>query len=173
MHTDPASPLTARFLPQMHGMTRGLDDVTGAVIEAAIRLHRSLGSGLLESAYEPALVVLLRRRGLKVERQRVVGIEFEGIRLDKAFIVDLLVDDRVIVEIKSLATLNRAHFKQVLTYLRLMNLTVGLLLNFGAPSVLRVNSRSADMAPPAAQPPPAEGRVTVVEEGHRREPWLK
>lgn len=175
------------FCAWVSGMPRDLDEITGEVIDTAVRIHRSLGPGLLESAYDPTMAELLVRRGFKVERQRVVGIELEGVRIEKAFVIDLLVEDRVIVEIKSVETLPRASFKQVLTYLRLMKLPVGLLLNFGAStmkegihrivnghvpeagSLLRIN-RPVGLAPPAAQPPPAEGRVTVVEEGDRREP---
>lgn len=109
-----------------------LDEVTGAVIDAAILIHRRLGPGVFESVYETVLASRLERRGLHVDRQRLVGLTFDGIRFDRAFRIDLLVDDRVIVEVKSLDQLAPTHRKQLLTYLRLMDLRVGLILNFGA-----------------------------------------
>ena len=112
-----------------------IDEVTGEVIDTAYRLHTGLGPGLLETAYEPLMAILLARRGLKVERQHSVAIEFEAIRLDRAFVIDLLVEDRIVVELKSVEAFARVHFKQVLTYLRLMKLPVGLLINFGAPTL--------------------------------------
>ena len=93
---------------------------------------RRLGPGVFESVYETVLYAKLQRRGLHVERQRLVGFMFDDIRFDQAFRIDLLVERSVIVEVKSLDKVAAVHRKQVLTYLRLMNLRVGLLLNFGA-----------------------------------------
>ena len=156
-------------------MLRTIDDVTGAIIDAAIHIHRTLGPGMLESVYEPAMASLLARRGLKVERQKVIGVEFDGIRVDKAFVVDLLVENRVVVEIKSVETLPRVSFKQVLTYLRLMKLTVGLLLNFGAPTMKEgihriVNGHSSEGSVLRINQPSPEGRVTLTEDSGPREP---
>lgn len=108
-----------------------LDDITGAIIDCAIKVHIDLGPGLLESVYEAVLARALARRGLRVERQKVIRFEYDGMTFDEGFRIDLLVEDRVIVELKSIEKLAPVHSKQVLTYLRLMNLQVGLLMNFG------------------------------------------
>ena len=100
----------------------------------AIEVHKALGPGLLESVYEAVLADGLVARGFSVTRQQTIGIEFEGRKLAEAFRIDLLVDDRLIVEIKSVEQLSGLHRKQLLTYLRLMELPVGLLMNFGAAS---------------------------------------
>jgi iron complex transport system substrate-binding protein len=109
-----------------------LDDITGAIVDASVRIHRRFGPGLLESVYEAILARDLRRRGLRVERQRLIGFSYDGIEIEDAFRADLLVEECVIVELKSLEHVAPVHSKQLLTYLRLMNLRVGLLLNFGA-----------------------------------------
>ena len=109
-----------------------LEHVTGAVIDESIRIHRRLGPGVFESVYETVLASLLARRGLHVDRQRAVGFTFDDMRFDQGFRIDLLVERSVIVEVKSLDRLAPVHRKQLLTYLRLTNLRVGLLLNFGA-----------------------------------------
>ena len=109
---------------------RAIDQVSADVIDASIRIHRDLGPGLLESVYELVLAASLKRLGYRVDRQRPVDIDFEGMNFAGAFRIDLLVDERLIVEIKSVEQLGRAHGKQLLTYLRLMKLPVGLLLNF-------------------------------------------
>jgi iron complex transport system substrate-binding protein len=109
-----------------------LEHVTGAVIDESIRIHRRLGPGVFESVYETVLASLLARRGLHVERQRAVSFTFDDMRFDQGFRIDLLVEHSVIVEVKSLDRLAAVHRKQLLTYLRLTNLRVGLLLNFGA-----------------------------------------
>ena len=111
---------------------RELDDITGEIIDAAITLHQDLGPGLLESVYEVILEKVLTRRGLAVERQKQIGFEYDGISFSDCFRVDLLVDGRVVVELKSVEKLAPVHSKQLLTYLRLMNLSVGLLINFGS-----------------------------------------
>jgi GxxExxY protein len=112
---------------------RSLDDVTGVIVDAAVKLHKALGPGLLESVYEMVLTRDLQRQGLHVERQKPISFDYEGMRFDDAFRVDILVESAVVVEIKSVEKLAAVHGKQLLTYLRLMNLPVGLLMNFGAP----------------------------------------
>jgi iron complex transport system substrate-binding protein len=108
-----------------------LDTITGLVIEESIRIHRELGPGLLESVYEVVLGRALQRRGLQVERQKVVRFEYDGMVFDEGLKVDLLVEGCVVVELKSVERLAPVHAKQTLTYIRLMNLRVGLLINFG------------------------------------------
>jgi iron complex transport system substrate-binding protein len=107
-----------------------IDEISGDVVDAAIGIHKDLGPGLLESVYETVLAACLKRRGYKVARQVPVDIEYDGMRFPGAFRIDLLVDDRLIVEIKSVENFGRAHAKQLLTYLRLTRQPVGLLLNF-------------------------------------------
>ncbi|HEX9727694.1 MAG TPA: GxxExxY protein [Gemmatimonadales bacterium] len=114
---------------------RELDDITGAIVDASLRIHRALGPGLLESVYEAVLARALERRGLRVERQKVIRFAYEGMVFEEGFRADLVVDDRVIVEVKSVDQLARAHPKQLLTYLKLSNRQVGLLINFGAPTL--------------------------------------
>lgn len=113
---------------------RGLnaEQLSAVVIDAAFHLHRDLGPGLLESVYEAMLAKLLRDRGLAVARQTIVPIEFAGVRLDEGFRADLVVENALVVELKSVESLAPVHHKQVLTYLRLMHLPLGLLINFGA-----------------------------------------
>lgn len=110
---------------------KDIDQITGDVLDVAIRLHKELGPGLLESVYETVLAGKLAQMGYAVSRQHPVDIEFEGLRFDAAFRVDILVDERLIIEIKSIDQLHPAHAKQVLTYLRLTRQPVGLLINFG------------------------------------------
>jgi iron complex transport system substrate-binding protein len=107
------------------------EEVTGSIVDSALSIHRQLGPGLLESVYEIVLMRALQKRGYQVERQKSVRFEFDGMVFEDAFRVDLLVDTRVVVELKSVEILNSAHKKQLLTYLRLMELPVGLLINFG------------------------------------------
>ena len=109
-----------------------LDEITGTIIDLSYKLHTALGPRLLESVYESVLARDLVRRGLAVERQTSISFEFDGLRFDDGLRVDLLVGSRVVVEIKSVEHLAPVHSKQVLTYLRLLKLPVGLLINFGA-----------------------------------------
>ena len=109
-----------------------LDEISGAIVDASVRIHRRFGPGLLESLYEAILTCDLRRRGLRVERQRLITFSYDGVDVEHAFRADLLVDGSVIVEVKSVEHVAPVHSKQLLTYLRLTNLRVGLLLNFGA-----------------------------------------
>ena len=107
-----------------------IDDLTAEVVDACVQLHKELGPGLLESVYELVLAGELQRRGLKVDRQVPVDIEFRGVTHSKAFRIDLMVEDRLVLEVKSVENLNKSHAKQLLTYLRLTKQPVGLLLNF-------------------------------------------
>ena len=110
---------------------KDIDVVSGDVLDVALRLHRDLGPGLLESVYEAVLAGRLAAMGYPVVRQRPIDIAFEGLRFEAAFRIDLLVDDRLVVEIKSVERLLPVHAKQLLTYLRLTRQPVGLLINFG------------------------------------------
>lgn len=110
---------------------KDIDRISGDVLDAAIKLHRDLGPGLLESVYEMVMAGQLARMGYQVARQHPVDIEYDGIRFDAAFRIDILVDQRLLIEIKSVDQLHAAHAKQLLTYLRLTRQPVGLLINFG------------------------------------------
>ena len=105
-----------------------LDDITGAIVDASLRIHMDLGPGLLESVYVAVLYRSLQRRGLRVEREKVVRFEFDGMLFEEGLRLDLLVDNRVVVEVKSIERIAPVHKKQVLTYLRLLRLPVGLLI---------------------------------------------
>jgi GxxExxY protein len=107
------------------------NEIGTAVVDCAVRLHQILGPGLLEIVYEVTLARELQKRGLRVERQVAVPIEYDGIRFDEGFRADLIVEGKVIIEIKSVERTNPAHKKQVLTYLRLTGMKLGYLLNFG------------------------------------------
>lgn len=112
-----------------------LNAITGQVVDTAFRIHTKLGPGLLESVYETILARDLLRRGFRVERQKSFSFEFEGLRFENAFRVDLVVDDSVVIEVKSVPKLAAVHEKQLSTYLRLLDHRVGLLINFGAPLI--------------------------------------
>jgi GxxExxY protein len=108
------------------------NQITGQIVDVAFRLHSRLGPGLLESVYETVLARMLQERGLRVERQKAVSFEFDGCVFDEGLRVDLFVENTVVVELKAVEKVAPVHVKQVLTYLRLLNLPVGLLINFGA-----------------------------------------
>jgi iron complex transport system substrate-binding protein len=129
-----------------------LDEITGEVVDAAVKLHKALGPGLLESVYELVLTRDLQRRGLQVERQKPISFEYDGLQFEDAFRIDLLVDSRVVVEIKSTEKPTPVHAKQVLTYLRLMKLPVGLLINFGAAVLKDGLERVVNGLAPSASP---------------------
>jgi len=102
------------------------------LVDEAVKIHRELGPGLLETVYEVILAHRLREKGLRLERQVAVGIRYQNMCFDEGFRAGLMVERQVILELKSVESLGRVHKKQVLTYLRLTDLRLGLLLNFGA-----------------------------------------
>ena len=108
-----------------------LEAIAADIIDVSFRLHRDLGPGLLESVYETVLAAKLDRMGYAVRRQMPISFAFEGLTFEAAFKVDLIVEGSLIVEIKSVERLNAAHAKQLLTYLRLADQPLGLLINFG------------------------------------------
>jgi iron complex transport system substrate-binding protein len=113
---------------------QGVDElnvISGAVVAAGVRIHRKLGPGLLESVYEVVLARDLVRLGFRVERQRAVSFEFEGTTFEDAFRPDLIINKTVIVEVKAARALDPVFARQLLTYLKIMNLRLGLLMNFG------------------------------------------
>ncbi|HEX5183790.1 MAG TPA: GxxExxY protein [Allosphingosinicella sp.] len=113
------------------GVVRDVEELASIAIDCGIRLHKELGPGLLESVYEAVMAASLARRGLKVDRQRPIQIEYDGMVIGEGFRADLLVEDRLIIEIKSIERLAPVHGRQLLTYLRLARQPLGLLMNFG------------------------------------------
>jgi GxxExxY protein len=111
-------------------MSQNINDITEAIIGAAICLHRELGPGLLESAYEVCLAHELTERKLKIERQKALPIVYRGVELDCGYRIDLLVEKQVVVELKAVESLEPIHDAQLLSYLKLCGCEVGLLINF-------------------------------------------
>ena len=112
-----------------------LNSITKQVIGGAIDVHRALGPGLLESVYETCLASELIDRGIRVERQKGLPVTYKEITLESGYRLDLLVNDKVIVEIKAVELLSPLHKSQLLTYLKLSGLRVGLLINFNVPEL--------------------------------------
>ncbi len=112
-------------------MSADVEQLARLAVDCGFKLHLALGPGLLESAYEACLAHDLAKRGLHVERQRLIPINYDGERVDAGFRADLLVEGRLLIELKSTETLAPVYTRQVLTYLRLMGLPLGLLMNFG------------------------------------------
>jgi GxxExxY protein len=107
-----------------------VNEITGIIIEEAIKIHKDLGPGLLESVYEEILSYRLNKRGLLIKRQTSIPVYYEEVKMEVGFRSDLIIEDKVIVEIKSIETLAPVHHKILLTYLKLTDITVGLLINF-------------------------------------------
>jgi GxxExxY protein len=131
--------------------THPINGITREIVDAAYRLHVRLGPGLLEAVYEAVLSRTLERRGLHVERQKPITFEVDGMRFPDAFRVDLLVEGSVVVELKSVEKIAGVHTKQVLTYLRLLELPIGLLINFGAPTAKAGIQRIVNPRAPGAK----------------------
>jgi GxxExxY protein len=108
------------------------NEIGAVIVDTAYNLHKSLGSGLLESVYEIILAKLLSKKGLSVQRQVSIPIEYEEEHFDEGFRVDLFIEGKVIIELKSVEKIANAHKKQLLTYLKLTNTKLGFILNFGA-----------------------------------------
>jgi GxxExxY protein len=115
-------------------MRVALEDIARISVDCGYKLHQALGPGLLESVYEACLASSLMDRGLAVERQRPIPIRFNGLQFEEGFRADILVEGILLIELKSTERYAPVHAKQVLTYLRLMDLPLGLLMNFGAPT---------------------------------------
>ena len=107
------------------------NEIGAVIVDTAVYLHKELGPGLLETVYEVILMKLLTKKGLHVQRQVSVPIEFEGEYFDEGFRIDLFVEGKVIIELKSVEKISAAHKKQLLTYLKLTNTKLGFILNFG------------------------------------------
>ena len=113
-----------------------INQITGAIVDIAYRIHKTLGPGLFESIYEEIMYLELIKQGFKVERQKEICVFWDGHIIPKfGFRADLIVNDCVIIELKSISALAPVHFKQVQTYLKLTNIKVGLLINFNEPLI--------------------------------------
>ena len=112
------------------------NEISAIIVDTAVYIHKKLGSGLLENVYEVILAKLLAQKGLHVQRQVSIPIDFEGEQFDEGFRVDIFVEGKVIIELKSVEKISIAHKKQLLTYLKLTNTKLGLILNFGAATMI-------------------------------------
>ena len=133
-----------------------LNQISGEIVRAAIAVHRALGPGLLESAYETCLAYELVKRELKVERQKPLPIRYNDVRLDCGYRLDLVVNDSVIVELKAVQSLEPIHEAQLLSYLKLADMRLGLLINFHVrrlrDGVRRIVNNLPETPAPAAPP---------------------
>jgi iron complex transport system substrate-binding protein len=136
------------------------NEITGQIVDAAYKIHLQLGPGLLETVYEVTLAHELRKRGFRVRRQVPVPIEFEGLRFDEGFRMDLLVEESVVVEIKSVEKNHPVHPKQLRTHLVLAKLQLGLVLNFGLERMKDGITRIVNgLAEPTSQPGESDGEL--------------
>src|SRR5262249_1721235 len=122
---------------RMHSEAERLNALTDAIIGAAIDVHKTLGPGLLESAYEACLYHGLVKRGFKVERQKPLPLVYDDVRLNCAYRMDLVVENSVVIEVKSVTRLDRVHEAQMISYLKISGLHVGLVLNFNVRNLVR------------------------------------
>lgn len=106
------------------------EEISKLVFESALKVHKALGPGLLESAYEECLFYELKKLDLKVEKQKPLPLIYDEVKMDVGYRVDIIVEDKFIIEIKSVEGLNEVHLAQILTYLRLTNCKLGMLINF-------------------------------------------
>lgn len=125
---DKCSKIMGLILPDM-AMTE--NEIASKIVDASFRIHTSLGPGLLESVYETVLSYELEKQGIRVERQKPIPLVYEGIHFDEGFRADMVVEDKVVVELKSIEKVAAVHKKQLLTYLRLADKRLGMLVNFG------------------------------------------
>lgn len=161
--------MTPRGLTRRRGGTSGDaegdkvedDQITAEIIDAALAVHRRLGPGLLESVYEAILAGSLSRSGLRVGRQTLLAFQVDGIHFREGLRVDLLVEDRIVVELKSVEQLLPVHSKQLLTYLRVLELPVGLLINFGAVTLKSGLRRVVNNYLPPTSPDGSAQRLAV------------
>ncbi len=128
---------------------RGFNDLSGRVVGACIEVHRHLGPGLFESAYEECLAHELTLAGLRFDRQKLLPVVYKGIALECGYRLDLLVEGRLVVELKAVDHLLPVHLAQVLTYLKLMHLPLGLLINFNVPTLRQGIKRVVNQFPAA------------------------
>ena len=148
---------------------KSLDEVSGLVVDAAIKIHREFGPGLLESVYEKILMAELEGRGLKVECQKPLSLTYAGRTFNEAYRVDMLVEDSVILELKSTAQMAPVFPKQLRTYLVLSNLHVGLLLNFGMNTMKEGIIRVVNNYTPQVSMPSTHSAPSALSAGENKE----
>lgn len=108
------------------------NDISSIIVDCCFRIHKTLGPGLFESVYEEILSHELKKNNLSIERQKTLPVHYDGIDLEIGFRTDIIVENKVIIEIKSVESINPTHKKQLLTYLRLSNMKLGILVNFNS-----------------------------------------
>jgi GxxExxY protein len=123
------------------------NEIAKIIVDVAFKIHTQYGPGLLESAYQALMVYELRKRGLQVEAEKPIPLHHEGVVIDVAYRADLIVEDKVIVELKSVEEVAKVHKKQLKTYLKLADKRLGLLINFGAELIKDGISRVANGMP--------------------------
>lgn len=134
------------------GVNKGFDEITGAVIDCSLAIHRDLGPGLLESVYEQILASMLEKRGYVVNRQVPLSFEYDGLHFDDAYRMDIVVEGKVVVELKSVERNNPLYAKQLKTYLVLADKRVGLIVNFGMATLKEGLTRVVNKLQPSASP---------------------
>lgn len=107
-----------------------VEELSAIAVDCGLQVHRDLGPGLLESAYETVLSHLLAKRGLNIERQKIIPIAYDGLIIDQGFRADIVIENKLLLELKAVERLSPVHARQVTTYLKFMDLRVGLLMNF-------------------------------------------
>ena len=136
LYSDSFSPLSTQSLTEFFiSLLMDNYDLTGIILKKAYEVHTALGPGLLESTYEECLCYELSMYGLKVERQKTLPIEYKGIKIENGYRLDIVVEDKVVIELKSVETLLPIHTAQLLTYLKLSKIKYGLLINFNVKSL--------------------------------------
>ena len=140
---------------------RRVDQVTDLIIGACIEIHKQLGPGLLESAYEECLCYELSHAGLKFVRQQPLAISYKSVKLDCGYRLDLVVADQVIVELKAVDALLPIHDAQLLTYLKMTKLSCGLLINFNVPVLKQGLKRIVNKLPDLSAPPRLRGSIGI------------
>ena len=136
---------------------RSFDELTGRVIGACIEIHKHLGPGLLESAYEESLCHELSLAGLHFERQKPLPVAYKDVKLDCGYRLDVVVENKLIVEVKTVEQVLPVHEAQLLTYLKLSGLPLGLLINFNVPILKQGIKRLANQFPDLSAPPRLRG----------------
>ena len=111
------------------------NEIAKIIVDAAYKIHTTMGPGLLESTYQSILAFELRNRGLKIETEVPIPVQYEGLTIEVGYRADIIVEDSVIIELKSLEMVAEVHKKQLLTYLRVSDKRLGLLINFGSPLI--------------------------------------
>ena len=132
---------------ELTGISEELQSISYTVIGLAIEVHRQLGPGLLESAYQECLFYEIKKAGLKVEKEITLPIIYKEIRLDQGYRIDLLVEDKLVVELKKVENYTSVHFAQILTYLKLGNYPLGLLINYNSKILKNNIKRFINTAP--------------------------